>query len=84
MNVSNFEDVGQMRRSKGISMKTMRNEVALQRVRWYFYLSSTENLHAERAEDNHYADMEEIRDSYGKTEEYTDNSGPTIKSNSQL
>jgi hypothetical protein len=48
------------------------------------YLSSTENLHAERAEDNHYADMEEIRDSYGETEEYTNNSGPIIKCNSQL
>jgi len=29
MNVSNFEEVGQMRRRSGISMKTMRNELAL-------------------------------------------------------
>ena len=31
MNSSNFGDVGQMRRSKGISMKMMMNEHTLQR-----------------------------------------------------
>jgi hypothetical protein len=31
MKVSNFADVGQMRRSSGISMKIMRKELALER-----------------------------------------------------
>lgn len=57
-------------------MKMMRNELTLWIVRHHERVASVGDLHAERSEEDHYAEMEEIRDSHGEAEEYADNSGP--------
>jgi hypothetical protein len=88
MKVSNFADVGQMRRSSGISMKMMRNELALD-VLLVRNLGEEmgrgdigrKGIQAERAEQNHDADVEEMRDSEGETEEYAYDSSPAVEPN---
>lgn len=66
MKVSNFAEVGQMRRSRGISMKIMRKELALVGVSWAMEGTGCgmggEDVQAESAEEDHDADVEEMRD----------------------
>jgi hypothetical protein len=63
MKVSNFADVGQMRRSRGISMKIMRKELALEginRLDMFAFGVSRLNLQAESSEEDHDGDMEKM------------------------
>lgn len=42
------------------------------------------NLHANCTKEDHYTNMEKVRDSHSEAEEYTDHSGPAIISLSAI
>jgi hypothetical protein len=58
MKVSNLADVGQMRRRRGISMKIMRNELALRRVSLGFCGSRIDDSQAKSSKKDHDANVE--------------------------
>jgi hypothetical protein len=63
MKVSNLADVGQMRSRSGISMKIMRNELALDDVNQMYLEDNRDNLQTQCTEEDHNANVEEMRDS---------------------
>jgi hypothetical protein len=65
MKASNLADVGQMRRSKGISMKMMRNEQTLskrQRAILKGLNKEVQYLQADDTEDDYQVKMKDIGD----------------------
>lgn len=77
MKASNLADVGQILRSKGISINMMMKEEMLQRmIRSPRTLNALKHLQADNAKGNHKVGVENVRDSQCEAKDYAQNSRP--------
>ena len=78
MNSSNFGDVGQMRRSSGISMKMMMKEHTLRGSLGAFFSRRKRgrDVQANNAECDDKVGVKDVGDTQGEAEEYAQHSGP--------